>query len=351
MHAIAGLFREVLPCLDLPEEVRTHWEKVCDAIMVKGLQIGYGQSELVRLLDACSIQYAILKGTSAAQYYPNGFSRALGDIDFIVEEKDYERTMQILQQNGYVNAHEHEDNYRHESFIKDELHYECHHLFADRSFSHAAKIDELIAKNIEHAELPKTEYGSFRSLPTSINGLVLLEHIAIHIKSGLGLRQIVDWILYVRENLGDEEWHAENGQVIRDSGLETLAKVVTRVGQLYFGLRQDINWCCDADENVCRNFIELVFSYGNFGSKTTIDDKIISVAQRYRRNSFENLRFSGEHNWKLLHKYPWLKPLAPVYQIGRYTKIVISTKGALKALLFKGKAVTNRDLLMKELGI
>ncbi|MBQ6677887.1 MAG: hypothetical protein IJM71_07555, partial [Clostridia bacterium] len=119
----------------------------------------------------------------------------------------------------------------------------------------------------------------------------------------------------------------------------------------YFGLDPDISWCRDASEDVCGDLVSLVFSYGNFGNKNTVDDKVVGVARRYRRGVFRNLRQAGEQNWKALKRHPRLKPLAPFYQIGRYTKQVFTKKGALKALTTSKKAVDERERLMRELGI
>ena len=351
LHAILGVVREIIPSLPLPQKIRTAWDKQNYQIIARSVQIAAGQSELIQLLCENDIRYAILKGTAAAHYYPIEYTRSLGDVDFIVDEENYERTLKLLQGNGYIPSFEHEDNYRHESFNKDGIHYECHHLFADNSFSHAAKIDELILSNIENVALAETPYGSFMTLPTAVNGLVLLEHIAIHIKAGIGLRQIIDWLLYADQYLSDAQWEGENGRVIRESGLDTLAKVVTRAGQLYFGLNPKLTWCEDVSEKACLDLTKLVFAYGNFGNKNTIDDKVVVVAYKYRKNLFQQLNNSGEHNWKILHQYPWLKPLAPIYQIGRYTKQVLTTKGAFKAVFANRKATDERISIMQELGL
>ena len=351
LHTVPGLFRNMIPALGLPAEVRKDWESRNLGIIAKNIKVGAGQRKLTELLDGEGIPYAILKGTAAAAYYPTEHSRTLGDVDFIVGEKDFEATLELLSANGYTLAREPGDNYRHESFNKDGVHYECHRLFADRNSPGAGTIDGLITDNIENAVEVTTEYGSFKTLPTAINGLVLLEHVAIHIKAGLGLRQIVDWLLYASKELNDGGWDGENGEVIRAAGLDTLAKTITRAGQLYFGLDPEISWCRDASEDVCGELVSLVFSYGNFGNKNTVDDKVVGVARRYRRGVFRNLRQAGERNWKALRRHPRLKPLAPFYQIGRYTKQVFTKKGALKALTTSKKAVDDRERLMRELGI
>ena len=60
-------------------------------------------------------------------------------------------------------------------------------------------------------------------LPEVENGLVLIAHIGQHLRSGLGLRQIIDWMMYAKANLTDEFWKNEFSEPAKKSGFETLA--------------------------------------------------------------------------------------------------------------------------------
>ena len=142
LHTVPGLFRNTIPALGLPVDVRKSWESRNLGVIAKNIKVGAGQRQLTELLEKNGIPYAILKGTAAAVYYPLEHSRTLGDVDFIVAEKDFDATLALLGENGYTPAREQGDNYRHDSFNKDGVHYECHRLFADRNFPHAETIDE-----------------------------------------------------------------------------------------------------------------------------------------------------------------------------------------------------------------
>lgn len=350
-HAILGLFRKGIDSYDLPIKIKNDWEDCIYSIIAYGAKIAAGQRELGQLLIKNNVQYMIIKGTAVSQYYPIKNSRTLGDVDFIVKDVDYKKTQKLMAEAKYDRVLEDEESPRHVSYYKNGIHFECHHVFARDSFAFSNTINKLISENIEHAERISTEYGIVMSPQTAINGLVLIVHIAIHLNSGLGLRQIIDWLLYAKMNLTDPEWLGENGRVIRETGMENLAKAVTKAGQMYFGLSSEITWCSDAPDEICGELIQLVFSYGNFGNKNKIDDKIIGIAQSLRRGVFHNLKASGEHNWKILNKYPFLKFLAPLYQIGRYTKQILSNKGAYKMIFYSKKRVDERDKLMRYLGL
>ena len=60
-----------------------------------------------------------------------------------------------------------------------------------------------------------------------INGLVLLDHVRYHLQGGLGIRQIIDWMMFVHANLNDETWETGFAQLARGAGLETLAVTMT----------------------------------------------------------------------------------------------------------------------------
>ena len=55
-------------------------------------------------------------------------------------------------------------------------------------------------------------------LPSLQNGLVLMLHIVKHLKSGLGLRQIIDWMMYVDKQLDNEKWE-EYSSVYETDGI------------------------------------------------------------------------------------------------------------------------------------
>ena len=92
--------------------------------------------------------------------------------------------------------------------------------------------------------------------PPLENVLVLLEHINQHLEKGLGLRQILDWALYVDKALDDDTWEHTFAPVVHRLGLDRLAITVTRMCQLYLGLRPDITWCASADEKVCDSLMK-----------------------------------------------------------------------------------------------
>ena len=70
-------------------------------------------------------------------------------------------------------------------------------------------IEDCIQPGIQNAERGTVEGHAFPMLPRLANGLVLLAHMRSHIRVGLGLRQMIDWMMYVERELDDAFWASE----------------------------------------------------------------------------------------------------------------------------------------------
>ena len=163
----------------------------------------------------------------------------------------------------------------------------------------------------------------FFTLPTAENGLVLLAHLWEHLHTGVGLRQAIDWMLFVHAELSDEAWETSFSQLSQQYGLQRLAKVAAHMCQKYFGLPDPCTWCADADEALCDELFSQIQCFGNFGRKArklsaTESKAQTALSQMLRYGFIRYLQKGGELQWKACHRHPWLKPFAWVYQLFRY---------------------------------
>ncbi len=300
-------------------ESTLQWETFRYQIVANNVQILFAQRELVQLLQKHGIPSAILKGTAAAIYYPKPYYRTMGDIDIIVPQAFFSTASVLMEKNGYVISHKADDlNVRHIGFLKDGNAIELHHHFSHQDVS----IEKYIIDGLKHIEEADINGYVFPMLPSLANGLVLLEHMHSHLQSGMGLRQIIDWMMYVDKVLGDEEWEKQFRQATESIKLDMLAITVTRMCQMYLGLNDDrIHWCRDADENLCERLMYLVITSGNFGRKLGKGNQVETVVMAIRRDGlFRYLQHAGEYNWKDYKQHKWLKPFCWFYQIFRYVK-------------------------------
>ncbi len=257
------------------------------------------------------------------------------------------KTREILISNGYTIETGHE-NPRHIGFEKNNVCYELHHHFSHEDLD----IEEYISIGINNRTTVKFGTYEFPMLPKLSNGLVLLDLMRNHLQTGLVLRQVIDWMMYVYRELSDEFWTTEFALVVRSLGLEKFAIVITRMCQLYLGLPETITWCKDADVEICRNLLNVLFCSGNFGRKSGAGHSVETVRMLIRKHGFFTwLQIAGEHNWKAYKKYHWLKPLCWIYQMARYVRRGIMLRRTYSQLSNDNYRSKSRYDLMKKMGL
>lgn len=302
----------------LDKYVDEKWQEAAYRQKANYIRYCHFEDELSNVLNDALIPFVVLKGNAAAIGYKNPSYRTMGDIDFLVREDDFERARELLCNSGFILEHDFNNvSYRHISYSKDNMSFELHKQFSHKDID----LECYIVFGLNNREIRDIEGHRFPMLPKLANGLVLLDHMRNHLKTGLGLRQVIDWMMYVYRNLDDEFWNTEFKEVVQEKGLDTLAVTATRTCQLYLGLPETITWCKIADVNVCEQLMECLLVSGNFGRKNGRGKTIESISTHIKTEGFFRwLQFAGEYNWKAYHKHHWLKPFCWFYQIFRYAR-------------------------------
>lgn len=312
-HAIIGIIAK-----QIPEKTCHEWSIKTSKIMMQTVRKLQAQSQLVQIFEENNIPLAVLKGTAAAVYYPIPSYRTFGDIDFIVPQESFDKANDLMLENGYQRINDDQtENPRHYRYKKDDYIFEMHHHFSYPDLD----IENFIIDGLKHVEYSSCDGVSFPMLPRLANGMVLLAHMRCHLLSGMGLRQVLDWMMFVNKELDDEFWQSEFKTAAESVHLDVLAKTVTRLCQNCFGLPESITWCKDVDEDLCDRLLDQLLMSGNFGVKLGKDKQFGTVMTAIQKNGiFKQLQISGEKNWKLYKKNKWLKPLCWLYQIFRYCR-------------------------------
>lgn len=335
-QAVAGLAADVIVSSEaLPVELKT---KILHKTM-KGIgffhRVMTQQQELLKIMNGAGIPFVVLKGAAAAVYYPKPENRSMGDVDLIVLPWDFDRAAQLMLDNGFEPLDLKHD--RHYEYRKNGVNFELHRYFSLTDDTSSAKaFDEMIFARIQEPRMRTIGAFHFPSLPELENGLVLLIHIAQHMeRGGIGLRQIIDWMHYADQILDECFWHEEFEPAARAFGLQKLAVTVTRMCQMYLGLREEgISWCSGSDEDLCCETITVIMERGNFGRKIGKSSNTIQAIYEMK-NIFhlpKQLQKRGEANWKALDRFPFLRPFAWLYQLCRYIRKGLSRKNPLRQL-------------------
>ncbi len=325
-QTIAVLPASCLSSLGLSADLLIEWKNFILEQLVSYDHYLYEQSIL-----PINVPYVILKGTTAAQYYPHPEYRMMGDIDIMTRREDFDTAYRQLLENGFQAE---KVLNREASLVRGRITVELHQRFASLNESDQAKyFDDLIIENITPSHI----------LPDPVNGLVILEHISKHMEGGLGLRQIIDWMMFADKCLPDEKW-PEFYEMARRINIDKLAIVATRMCEIYLGLPLR-KWCADADTALCEQLMEYILSCGNFGSKMTSDAAISENAFAFAstpRMAFKLLQMQGLTNWKAAKKYKLLRPFAWIYQAFRYAFRGLKREGAFSKIRAEYTAAMKR---------
>lgn len=288
------------------------------------------QKELNDLLIPAGITPVVLKGISASYYYPQPELRVLGDIDILpypVSDENFDKAKEILLENGFVESGTTD---KRTSFDKNGVHYELHRHFSQRRTEEQINLDEYIENSIPQKKTIN-EY-EFYSLPDEVIGLLYLDHMAQHLfREGLGLRQIIDWVVYSNNYLSDERWNESFGKKADTIGLKQFAQTVDKLGTIYLGGNKHL-WSAIADDKACKELLELVYQVGNFGQK--MDAASSRVTTKINRQLSKSV-----------------SPIKRITQIPYYVGKLVSKKYSVKSVLNGYKEHRERKKIFEKIGM
>ena len=339
-QGIAILPAGIISSICMSDDLQKKWKHDIIEAISFGELYQYMQSRI-----PITVPYVILKGTSAAQYYPHPEYRALGDIDLITRREDYLIACEMLAQNGWVESpsrHQSLEEGRHRSFERNNILIEIHSYFSIfTDVERSEYLDNLILENIQSTHV----------LPDLINGLVLLAHIDQHFEQGIGLRHIVDWMMFVNKCLPDEKWKefSAHAKII---GLDKLAITVTRMCEIYLGLHER-EWTRGTDTIICKQLMDYIMSSGDFGRKQALEEKIgqnVLSFVRKPKSFLKLMQEQGLKHWKTARRNPILRPFAWLYQANRYLLRGVGRSDAKSKLMSEYKAFKERKALCDALG-
>ncbi len=313
------------------------------------------QQELVNLLRLAGYDFAVMKGIANAVQYPEPGLRKSGDIDFLVRWDQYEEICQFLLENGYSPGEDQEKDKHHIILTKDSITFELHKRPGGTKLDDSPEttaLNEFFQEGLDNVKIVKYEDYYFPVLPDLQNGIMLLVHFAGHMRSGVGLRHLLDWMVYAKQNLSDQYWEDSFKYAAEQAGVAELAKVMTYTCQRCFGLSSKLSWCRDVDSVLCKSFLNYLVEQGDFGSKVK-NDKEVKVLTEAKdiRGGLKRAYISSLYSMPAARKYWVLRPLAFLYQLGRYVYFGMRQKDALKTLAESKSRSDRRHAMFSDLHV
>ena len=322
-----------------------HWARMMEA-----------QKALTDLLQEKGHVHAILKGSANGVYFPSPQLRYSGDIDFLVRWEEFEEIYQLLLENGYQLVGGKNDTKHHVELRKNSVIFEMHKCPGGCRINDIPEDQEILQffqeglNSIKMVQCGKYTIPMFSNLQ---NAMVLLLHTAQHLQGGLGLRHILDWMMFAKEEVDDDLWFTQLESIAKKGKVYTLAKVMTKMCQKYLGMTQKITWCQDADDELCDMLMEYVFQQGDFGTKAGEKDAEVRVLTDVQKSGGFIRRFkdSSLYSMPIARKYKFLLPVAWIYQLFRYATRWIMREHPLRTFRQNRKTAKKRAKFFKELGI
>lgn len=303
----------------MPPELLEQWKQQALYILWKNEKILAEQSEVLHQIRSLGISCVILKGTSSAISYPKPQLRAAGDIDLLAAPEDRAAIRELLVKRGYQPPADH--HHCHDSMAKRKLVVELH--WEPNGVPDSAVGNKIRAYLLPFVKQPQMVDG-LPMLPPCPRAVVLLLHKLEHIiNTGLGLRQLCDWAVFVHRELTQECWN-ELSELLHTFGLMRFTKVVTRICVDHLSLpAQDAPWCMDADIALCEELLQDMLRTGNFGKKEErYGQRLFTDPQaKGRISSFLRIGISAcQVHWPPCKQCPLLLPVAPAALLLRYRK-------------------------------
>ena len=252
-------------------------------------------------------------------------------------------------------------SHHHYCYKKDGVYFELHKRLGIVQ-EKDEKLLNLFESGIGQRQYTHIDEFTFPMLPTDLNGLVLMFHINQHLRSGLGLRHIIDWMMYLNQNDNFDRLLP----IFRETGMEKLAITVTLLCQEYLGLGEltmkgekalqvstddalkgdVLSW---ADYPV-EELMAYIFEKGDFGRKSGEEGKIASIFLLTKNpvQLIKRLQKGGMYRWKSAKKYKALRPFAWIYQIVRIMRELSNNQISPVKLAEQHKTgIEQRDLIYK----
>ena len=297
--AVAKLPREQQP----PMMLAMQWTSEAEAIRGLNDLLNSEAARLTRLFADNGRRSAVLKGQANARLYPDPLSRQPGDIDIWVEG-GRKRVIALLREMGLIDElvktsveKKASASYHHVHLPPNEkgVTVEVHFRPSSGNFNPVTnrRLQRWVEQEIQQTAMVPEGF----SVPSMRFALVMqLAHIQHHfIAGGIGLRQICDYYLLLR-NASDDDRQAA-ADVLQRLGLRrTAGALMWLLGEV---LHLDTGlMLCEADSYRGEWMLEIVMEGGNFGRfAPTVQH---NVWRRFFLSKKERLKMMQFDFWEVL---------------------------------------------------
>lgn len=313
--------------------------------------------EITKKLNEEKIQHLFFKGTVLREYYPVKQMRTLGDIDFLLHEKDRNAVNEALLEIGYKNI----TNIGHWQYVKGKLLIEAHDKLMYSEINEKADYISYFQNAWNNANAEENSYTY--KLNIEYHLIFVLTHIAKHFYGlGCGVRMILDIAVIINE-FGDILDYTYLWKELKKLKLDVFAKNIFELCAGCFEV-----YVPGSEVEMDNETFEAISNYilegGTFGFNNR-NSTIHIIRKEYEKTDNHNLAqfkaFWGKIflNYKtIINLYPILKKLPfllPFAWIVRGFNCMVTrhkrTVNILKGLVSRSDEAEKSYEVMKKIGL
>lgn len=284
-HAVASLLYPLA-------ELKCGSERFCAGIRETAIRVVQQNYRLMFLtnyvvnqLKKAGVSVVVLKGVSAAAFYPVPELRKTGDVDLFLPnaEQMLEKAAAVLDAAGFEREKEQKVNHHHVWRTSEGIEIELHVMLAEPFDDRVANryLEQISSQVIGHICRKEIMGICFPVLSEEYQAFQLLLHMLQHfLRSGFGLKLLCDWVVCWNRDW-TEEGMDRYRRLITESGLDGFSDMITTICMEHLGLNPERGKKIRIQKKVpCYDeFLEDILESAEFGQK----DKSRMVALRGNR--------------------------------------------------------------------
>jgi len=217
------------------------------------------------VLNKAKIPFILLKGSVIQNYYPESWMRTSSDLDVLVHDEDFSRTLHAFGEMGYsfgIDTGGYVMDIRTASGNSIELHRmmieKVRFRKASEFLSHIWGVATAVDENgVEHV------------IPEEYVYLYQMAHTAFHFKScGCGVRSVIDAKVMIKSN---PDILIKSRDLLSECGLLSFAQNIESLADI---------WFCDAEKDIPKQFAEYILDCGVYGN---LENRFVSGCRNKSR--------------------------------------------------------------------
>ncbi|MBQ6999015.1 MAG: nucleotidyltransferase family protein [Clostridia bacterium] len=311
------------------------------------------QNKVVKVLRENNIKCAVLKGSSVASFYKEPLLRLLGDIDILVSEEDFDKTVDIFLQGQEKN----------EKSAKHEFHYalrfegfsvEIHKHIIESEDENALSAG-IVGNWIKDAQTGRLDEFEFPVLKTEHQAVSLLLHMKRHMKeNNINFRLLLDWLVF-SDSISTDVWNGKVYPQLKELKLHKLADALLCLSDKYFKT--------DNADKIHNNFSDEVvdmlisdFLLSGAGNSTDKSSGFVAAVYAESNKKSSILKMvdalnARSYKWFKISRYKMLLPVCWLILAVRYVFGVVTGRREKITLSGVKQSAKRKERLHKELDL